>query len=167
MVASHKCLFIHYQKDGMDNHTYHRKFLAHVETIKTYRGVGAVRVVPTFLANNIKELADSGTILDAKNPTYAKHALAVSAVHEEYLAALMLSGAHQEGFCDLWINLKNQDSYGDDCCLKTLNAYLSVLNRWTPATTKSLRGPPCTPSITEQVKDKDKALVSAQDTKKM
>ncbi len=29
-VASHKCLFTYYQKVGVDNHTYQRKFLAHI-----------------------------------------------------------------------------------------------------------------------------------------
>jgi hypothetical protein len=94
-VASHKRLFTHYQKDGVDNHTHHSELMAHVETIETYGGVGAVlRVVPTFLANKIKELADSGTTLDAKNPMDAKRALAIFAVREEYLAALMLMCAH-------------------------------------------------------------------------
>jgi hypothetical protein len=46
-VASHKQLFTYYQKDGVNNHMYHREFLAHVETIKTYGGLGAVGVVPT------------------------------------------------------------------------------------------------------------------------
>jgi hypothetical protein len=83
MVASHKCLFMHYQKGTIDNHTYHREFLAHVKTIETYGGIGAVRVVPTFLATKIKELADVGTINDADNPTDAKRAIAVTAVCEE------------------------------------------------------------------------------------
>ena len=48
-VASHKRLFTYYQKDGVNNHTYHHKFLAHVKTIEIYGGFGAVGVVPTFL----------------------------------------------------------------------------------------------------------------------
>jgi hypothetical protein len=32
-VALHKSFFTYYQKGGVDNHTYHCKFLAHVETI--------------------------------------------------------------------------------------------------------------------------------------
>jgi hypothetical protein len=90
-VASHKCLFTHYQKNGVDNHTYHHELLAHVETIKTYSGVGAVGVVPTFLANKIKELANFGTILDAKNPTDAERAHAVSTVpHDQWCLLRML-----------------------------------------------------------------------------
>ena len=33
-VASHKHLYTHYQKDGVNNHTYHWEFLAHVETLE-------------------------------------------------------------------------------------------------------------------------------------
>jgi hypothetical protein len=112
----------------MDNHTYHRESWAHVKTIKTYSGISAVGVAPTFLACKIKELADLGTIHNAKNLTDAKHALAVSAVHEEYLPALMLSGAHQEHFGVLQTNLKNQYGYGNDHYPKRLNACLSLLN---------------------------------------
>ncbi len=118
-MTSHKRLFTHYQKDNLDNHTYHCEFLVHVETTETYGGVSAVAVVPTFLANNIKELANSGTILNAKNPADAICALAVSAMREEYLAALMLSGAHQEHFGDLWTYHKNQYGYGNDRYPKT------------------------------------------------
>jgi hypothetical protein len=53
-MASHKRLLMHYQKNVVDNHTYHRKFLTHVETIKTYGSVGAVGVVQTFLASKMK-----------------------------------------------------------------------------------------------------------------
>jgi hypothetical protein len=107
MVASHKSLFRYYQKDGVDNRIYHCKFLAHVDTIQTHSSIGAVGVVPTFLASKIKNLADSGTILNTKNPTDVECALAVSAVREEYLAALMLSRTHQECFRDLQTDLKN------------------------------------------------------------
>ena len=75
----------------MDNHTFHREFVAHVETLETYSGVGVVSVVPTFLTARIKELAADGLIANPANPTDAKCALAVSSVWDEFLAALMLS----------------------------------------------------------------------------
>ena len=56
-VASHKGLFTYYQKDDVDNHTYHHKFLAHVETIEIYGGVGAVAVTPKFITEKLKEMA--------------------------------------------------------------------------------------------------------------
>jgi hypothetical protein len=106
MVASHKHLFMHYQKDTINNHAYHWEFLAHVKAIETYGGIGAVGVVPTFLATKIKELADARTATNADNPMDAERAVSVAAVCEEYLAALMLSGAHREHFGDLQMDLK-------------------------------------------------------------
>ncbi len=85
-------------------------------------------MVPTFLATKIKELADARTITDTDNPTDAKRAIAIAATCEEYLAALMLSGAHCERFGDLQTDLKNQYGHGDDRYPKTLDACLSLLN---------------------------------------
>ena len=48
-MASHKRLYTYYQRDGVDNHTYHCEFMSFVETIKTYGGLGAVGVIPIFL----------------------------------------------------------------------------------------------------------------------
>jgi hypothetical protein len=62
IVALHKRLFAYYQKDGIDNHTYHREFLAHVETIETYGGLGAVGVVPTFLDAMLKDMERNGVM---------------------------------------------------------------------------------------------------------
>ena len=56
-IASHKCLFTYYQKDGVNNHTYHQEFLAHIETIETYGGVSAIGVTPTFITMKLKEMA--------------------------------------------------------------------------------------------------------------
>ena len=52
-VASQKKLFTFFQRDGMDNSTYHREFVAHVETIKTYGGTGAIGITPTFVAQKL------------------------------------------------------------------------------------------------------------------
>jgi hypothetical protein len=166
-VASHKHLFTHYQKDTIDNHTYHWEFLAHIKTIETYGGIGAVGVVPTFLATKIKDLTDAGTITDADIPTEIERAMAITAIRVVYLATLMLCGAHQERFGDLQTDLKNQYGYGDDRYPKTLNAYLSLLNRWMPLTHyKTPRTPKGTPLVAEPAKEVDEALVFAQHTKK-
>ncbi len=58
-VASHKRLFTYYQRDRVDNHRYYREIMAHVETIETYGRVGAVGVIPSFLAQKMKELVDT------------------------------------------------------------------------------------------------------------
>jgi hypothetical protein len=95
-VTLHKQLFTCYQKDGVDNHTYHHEFLSHIETIKTYGGLGAVGVIPTFLNAVLKDIERNGVISNAKNPSDAKQAQAIKAIHDEYLGALMLSGSKTE-----------------------------------------------------------------------
>jgi hypothetical protein len=169
-VASYKKLFTYYQKDGVDNHTFHREFVAHIETLETYGGVGVVGVFPLFLTAQIEELAADGLIANPANPTDAEHALAVSSVWDEFLAALMLSGANQEHFGALWIDLKNQYGYGDDCYPKTINNCLSLLNCWQPFKESQTKTPrtPCTPATpTDKDKVDDEALVFAQDSKKL
>jgi hypothetical protein len=161
--ASHMWLFTHYQKDGVNNHNYHCKFLAHVETIKTYEGLGAVSVIPTFLTAKINNLASKGLITDAANPTDQEKAMAIAVVREEYLAALMLSGAKHDCFNELRNDLKNQYGYGKDRYLKITDACHSLLNRWTPSLVPSPqqrtpRNPPAPPKL-----DDNEALVFAQD----
>jgi hypothetical protein len=154
-VASHKWLFTHYQKDGVDNHSYHREFLAHVETIETYGGLGAIGVIPTFLKAKVNKLATEGSIADATYPTDNKKAVAITAVQEEYLAALMLSGANHDRFNELRNDLKNQYDYGKDCCPKTTNACLSLLNHWTPTLTPSPQRTPRNPSTPTKPDDNE------------
>jgi hypothetical protein len=134
-----------------------------------YRRVGVVGVVPIFLAAKIKDMASTSTMADATNTTNAEHALAVSAICDEYLTALMLSGAHCEHFGEFCMNLKNQFSYSDNGYLKTLDACLSLLNCWMPSThQKSLHVPrPLTATNPAKDKDEDEALVFAQDAKKL
>ena len=43
-VASHKKLFTYYQKEGVDNHKYYQEFCAHVKTLETYGGIGAIGI---------------------------------------------------------------------------------------------------------------------------
>jgi hypothetical protein len=131
-VASHKKLFMFYQKDGMDNHAYHREFLAHVETIETYGGDGSVGVTPNFVAAKIKEMAAATPplIVDAKNPTPTERAAAIKIVCDEYLTALMLNGCNKERYHKLRVDLKNDFAFGDYRYPKTVDQCLSLLNRW-------------------------------------
>ncbi len=168
-VASYKKLFTYYQKDGVDNHIFHREFVAHVETLETYGGVGVVGVVPSFLTAKIKELAADGLIANPANPTDVECALAMSYVRDELLTALMLSGANRERFGALRTDLKNQYGYGDDCYPKTIDNCLSLLNCWQPFKDPQAKTPR-TPRTPANPADKDKvddeALVFAQDSKK-
>ncbi len=140
-VASHKHLYTHYQKDGVDNHTYHREFMAHVETIKTYGGLGAIGIVPTFLEKMLKDMATTGTIQDASNPSDAECALAIKAVCEEYLGALMLSNVNKDKFGPLRTNLKNQFCFGEDCYPKSVDQCLTLLSCWGGTSTQASPSP--------------------------
>ncbi len=144
-VASHKPLFTYYHKHGVDNHTYHREFFAHVKTIETYGGLGAVGVVPTFLDAMLKDTEKAGIIKDATNPSDLERAQAIKAICDEYLAALMLSGSNRDKFGPLCMDLKNQFGFGEDCYPpKKIDQCLSLLNRWghTPPASSNC---PCTP----------------------
>ena len=54
----------------MDNSSYHREFVAHVETIETYGGTGAIGIMPTFVAQKLHEMhvaRDYHDLTKAKN----------------------------------------------------------------------------------------------------
>ena len=98
MVASQKKLFTFFQRDGIDNSSYYREFMALVETIETYDGTGAIGITPTFVAQKLQEMHTAGTCLNVANPTQDELATAHKSVHEEFLAALMLSGANRDRY---------------------------------------------------------------------
>ncbi len=123
---------------------------------------GAVGVIPIFFTAKINELASKGLISDATNPTDQEKAMAIAAVQEECLSALMLSGANRDHFNELCNDLKNQYGYGKDHYPKPTNACLSLLNHWTPSLVPSPqqrtpRNPPALPKT-----DDDEALVYVQ-----
>ena len=164
-VASHKRLFTYYQKDGIDNHTYHCEFLAHVQTIKTYGGVGGVGVTPKFITAKLKEMAATNLplILDAKNPTNTECATAIKTVCDEYLVALMLSGYNKDCYSSLCVDLRNDFAFGDDRYPKMINQCLSLINCWgsaLPVTPKHPRPTPNQPPA--DANKQDEALVFAQ-----
>ena len=68
-VAFHKKLFTVFQRDGVDNSSYHREFIALVETIKTYEGHGAIGITPTFVAQKIQAMHAAGTCANVASPT--------------------------------------------------------------------------------------------------
>jgi hypothetical protein len=95
-VALHKRLFTYYQCDGDDNHKYYQEFCAHVETLETYGGIGAIGITPTFLAAKLKELATAGVISSATAPTDAKRMMAIELVRDEFLGCLIINGANKD-----------------------------------------------------------------------
>ncbi len=125
--------------------------------------------MPIFLTMKIKKLAADSLIANPANPLDVERALAMSSVRDEFLAALMLSGAHLEHFGGLQTNLKNQYGYGDDRYPKTIDNCLSLLNRWQPFKDPQPKTPRnlCTPANpSDKDKVEDKALAFAQDGKK-
>ena len=129
-VASHKRLYMHYQCDGVDNNTYHKEFIAHVETLETYGGMGSIGIIPNFVAARIKLLAAEGQIKDVAKPTTAERDMAIMQIRDEYLGALMLSGCNRERFSHLRTDLQNQFGYGTDNYPKSPDQCLALLNRW-------------------------------------
>jgi len=161
MVASHKHLFTYYQYDTDDNHKYYQEFCAHVETLETYGGIGAVGAIPTFLAAKLKDLALEKVIQDANNPTDAERLIAIKQWSDEFLGCLMLSGANRDRYAGLKSDLNNQNGFGKDLYPKSLDLCHSLLNRQSDA---PLRQPRQNIQAPPQVKQEDKALVFAQGT---
>ena len=128
-VASHKPLFTYYQRDTDDNHKYYQEFCAHVETLETYGGIGAVGVTPTLLAEKLKVLALEKVIQDAKNPTDTERLIAIKQCRDEFLGCLMLSGANRDRYAGLKSDLNNQYGFGKDLYPKSPDLCLSLLNR--------------------------------------
>jgi hypothetical protein len=160
-VASHKRLFTYYQRDTDDNHKYYQEYCAHVETLKTYGGIGAAGVTPTFLAAKLKDLALEKIIQDPNNPTDAEHLIAIKQCRDEFLGCIMLSGANQDRYAGLKADLNNQYGFVNDLYIKSLDLCLSLLNRQSDA---PLRQPRLNIPAPPQVKQEDEALVLAQGT---
>ena len=166
-VASQKKLFTFFQRDGMDNSTYHREFMAHVDTIKTYGGMGAIGITPTFVAQKLQEMVTAGTCQDSTNPSKEELGVAHKDAQDEFLACLMLSGANRERFGPLRNELANQFGFGNDLYPKTPYACLQMMNRRRDSTVvRPPRGPPQQPPREPVPKQEEEALVFAQDSDK-
>jgi hypothetical protein len=91
----------------MDNSTFHREFVAHVKTIKTYGSTGAIGITPTFVAQKLKEMHAAKLCNDPAKPTDKELAAAHKDVCGELLAALMLSSANRDHYGALRNELAN------------------------------------------------------------
>ena len=128
-VALQKKLYTFFQRDGMDNSTYHREFVAHVETMETYGGAGIIGITPTFVAQKLQEMQHDGTCLDTNTPTKDELASEHKFVCDEFLATLMLSGANRDRYGALRNELVNQYGFGNDLYPKTIDQCLTMMNR--------------------------------------
>jgi hypothetical protein len=134
--------------------------MAHIETIETYGGLGAVRIIPAFLAQKMKDI----TLADPDAPTDDERLGAMKAVPEEFLGVLMLSGANRDKHSTLKNELSNQYGFGNDLYPKSVDQCLTMLNCCmdTPACPQPCpQQPPVTPPQAG-----DKALVFAQGSDK-
>jgi hypothetical protein len=162
-VASHKKLFTYYQKDGVDNHKYYQEFCAHVETLETYGGIGAIGITPLFLSTKLAKLAKEGIISSATSPSDNKRMKAILLVQDEFLGCLMLSGANRDRYAILKSDLHNQYGYGTDLYPNSPDQCLSLLNRRSDSAV-------CTPrqqynkNDKSNIKEEEQALVFAQGT---
>jgi hypothetical protein len=141
--------------------------MAHVETIETYGGVGAVGIVPAFVTQMLKTMHTDGLCSDPDNPTEVELTAARATVREEFLADLMLSGANRDCYNAFRTKLTNQYAFGNDLYPKTVDQCLTMLNRCKDPSS-------CTPRNNQQQqqsregtgtpKQEDEALVFAQDS---
>jgi hypothetical protein len=104
--------------------------MAHAETIETYGGTNTLGFVPSLVHAELKQMETVGTIVSAKLATNAKKTVVRATIRDEYLAAMLLSGANYNHFKKLWENLSNLFAMGDDRHPKTVIAYLSMLDRY-------------------------------------
>jgi len=162
-VASHKKLFTYFQRDGVDNSSYHREFIALVETIEMY-GVMGLGITPTFVAQKFQEMYAAGACTNVASPTTDELATANYSVREEFLAALMLSGANRYRYGALRNELANQYTFGNDLYPKSTDQCLTMMNHRADTVPRSPRGPPRPPPGEQPVKQEDEALVFAQGT---
>ena len=113
----------------MDNSSYHREFVAHVETIETYGGMGAIGITPTFVAQKLSDMHAAHLCVDPLKPTDTVLAAAHKDVRVEFLAALMLSGANRVRYGALRNELANQFGFGNNLYPKTTDQCLTMMNR--------------------------------------
>lgn len=163
-VTSQKKLFTFFQRDGMDNATFHREFMAHVETIETYGGVGAIGISPTFVAKTLQEMHASQPqqCTNPAKPTDSELALAKKTVRDEFLACFMLSSANRERYGPLRNELANQFGFGNDLYPKTPDQCLTMMNRRMDSAPRLPRGNPRQPQVEQPAKNEEEALVFAQ-----
>ena len=162
-IASQKLLFTYYQKDNVSNTDYHREFMAHVETIETYGGVGAIGIVPAFVTQELHKMESEGLCSDSKSPTDAELATAKATVRDEFLAGLMLSGANYNRYNNLRYELSNQYGFGNDLYPKTVDQCLTMLNRRKDTAPRAPRNPQQQQQARDAPpKQEDEALVFAQ-----
>ena len=149
----------------MDNSTYHREFVVHIKTIETYGGSGTIGITPTFVAQKLQEMHLAGLCSNVTAPSKTELAATHKSVHDEFLAALMLSGANRDHYGPLRNELANQYGFGNDLYPKSIDQCVMIMNRCVDST------PICQPRRNQHPRkpkqeQEDEPLVFAQDSDK-
>jgi hypothetical protein len=126
MVAI-KNLFYFFQKEEQSNAEYRNDFMAMLEAIEEYGGVGSMTHFPNMLK---REIEADGT--DMSNATNEQMKEGKKAVREKFLAALMLSGANGAKYNDHKRGMKENFVAGTSTYSKSPEAVLRILNAYAP-----------------------------------
>ena len=134
------------------------EYIALVETIEMYGGHGAIGIIPTFVTHELQDMHAAGTCTNVSSPTNDELAAAKSSVRDEFLAALMLSGANRDHYGALQNELANQYTFGNDLYPKSTEQCLTMMNRRVNTVPHTPRGSPHPPPGEQPVKQEDEAL---------
>jgi hypothetical protein len=93
---------------------------------------------PTFVAQKLQAMHAAGTCANVASPTKNELAAAHLSVREEFLAALLLSGANRDRYGALRNELANQYTFGNDLYPKTTDQCLTMMNRRVDKSTSRL-----------------------------
>ncbi len=122
-----RTFFYFFQKVEQSNADYHEDFMAMLEVIKEYRGMGSMTHFPNMLK---RELEADGTDMSKATNKQMKEGKKV--VRKKFLAALMLSGANGAKNNDLKRGMKENFVTGMSTHPESPEAVLRILNAYVP-----------------------------------
>jgi hypothetical protein len=125
IMAAIKNLFNFFQKTEQSNADYQEDFMAMLEVIKEYGGVGSMTHFPNMLK---QELETNGTDLSKATSEQLKDGK--KTICEKFLAALMLSGANEAKYNNLKQGMKENFVMGTSKYPKSPEAVLRILNAY-------------------------------------
>jgi hypothetical protein len=119
--------FFFLQKGDQANADYHEGFMAMLEVIEEYGGTRSLTHFPNLLKQELEAKK-----MDLSTATTEKLKEGKKTVHEKFLAALMLNGAHGTKYNDLKRSTKETFVMGTSTYPKSPEAVLCILNAYQP-----------------------------------
>ena len=139
------------------------EFMAPIKTIETYGGMGRIAIVPTFVAQKLRDMQADNKCADPNNPSKDELAETHKIVCNEFLVALILSGANRECYGLLRNELANQYGFGNNLYPKTVDQCLTMMNQRMDSTpARQQHGPQQQQHSLPNIKQEEEALVFAQ-----